>query len=67
METTSNGSFKELGLSSEILEALRTVGYESPSPIQLLTIPLILAGKDVFGQAQTRDRKNGSIRTASFV
>jgi ATP-dependent RNA helicase DeaD len=54
-------AFSELGLSPEILEAIHDVGYEKPSPIQEQTIPLLLEGKDVIGQAQT-----GSGKTAAF-
>src|SRR5215211_423047 len=54
-------TFAELGLSEPILEALRDVGYESPSPIQEQTIPLLLQGRDVLGQAQT-----GTGKTAAF-
>ena len=54
-------TFAELGLSPEILEALRDVGYEVPSPIQEQAIPPLLEGKDVIGQAQT-----GSGKTAAF-
>jgi ATP-dependent RNA helicase DeaD len=54
-------TFAELGLSEPILEALRDVGYEQPSPIQAQAIPLLLQGLDVIGQAQT-----GSGKTAAF-
>ena len=54
--------FRELGLSEPVLEALAAVGYESPSPIQAQTIPLLLAGSDVLGQAQT-----GTGKTAAFA
>ncbi len=54
--------FSELGLSQPILDALKTVGYESPSPIQARTIPLLLAGSDLLGQAQT-----GTGKTAAFA
>ena len=54
--------FSELGLSKSILRALDDVGYESPSPIQAATIPPLLAGKDVLGQAQT-----GTGKTAAFA
>jgi len=54
--------FKALGLSEETLAALEKKGFEKPSPIQELTIPLLLNGdKDVVGQAQT-----GSGKTAAF-
>ncbi len=54
-------TFAELGLSEQTLRALRDVGYEAPSPIQEQTIPLLLAGRDVIGQAQT-----GTGKTAAF-
>jgi ATP-dependent RNA helicase DeaD len=54
-------SFADLGLSESTLRALRDVGYESPSPIQELAIPLLLEGVDVIGQAQT-----GTGKTAAF-
>src|SRR5690349_6575954 len=55
-------SFSELGLSEPVLQALAAVGYESPSPIQAQTIPVILSGADVLGQAQT-----GTGKTAAFA
>lgn len=54
--------FRELGLSAPLLEALTAVGYETPSPIQAQTIPLLLAGSDLLGQAQT-----GTGKTAAFA
>src|ERR1700742_3955757 len=51
----------ELGLSDDILAALKDVGYEAPSPIQEQAIPPLLEGLDVIGQAQT-----GSGKTAAF-
>ncbi|HUA26442.1 MAG TPA: DEAD/DEAH box helicase [Steroidobacteraceae bacterium] len=54
--------FGELGLSAPILEALAAVGYETPSPIQAQTIPLLLSGSDLLGQAQT-----GTGKTAAFA
>jgi ATP-dependent RNA helicase DeaD len=44
------------------MKALKDVGYESPSPIQAKTIPLVMAGKDLVGQAQT-----GTGKTAAFA
>jgi ATP-dependent RNA helicase DeaD len=54
-------TFADLGLSQPILEALKDVGYEEPSPIQAQAIPPLLEGLDVIGQAQT-----GSGKTAAF-
>lgn len=44
-------AFTELGLAAPILHALQTIGYETPSAIQAETIPYLLAGRDVLGQA----------------
>ncbi len=55
-------SFKDLALSEPLQRVLADVGYESPSPIQAETIPHLLAGKDVLGQAQT-----GTGKTAAFA
>jgi ATP-dependent RNA helicase DeaD len=55
-------AFRDLGLDPALLKALQDVGYETPSPIQARTIPLILAGADVLGQAQT-----GTGKTAAFA
>jgi ATP-dependent RNA helicase DeaD len=54
-------SFDELGLSAPILSAIRQAGYETPSPIQAQSIPPLLAGRDILGQAQT-----GTGKTAAF-
>ena len=54
--------FNQLGLNNSIIKVLSEVGYETPSPIQAQTIPLILSGKDVLGQAQT-----GTGKTAAFA
>jgi ATP-dependent RNA helicase DeaD len=55
-------SFADLDLSTPVLQALAAVGYESPSPIQAATIPVLLAGHDMLGQAQT-----GTGKTAAFA
>jgi ATP-dependent RNA helicase DeaD len=55
-------TFTDLGLPEPLLRALADVGYESPSPIQAATIPPLLAGRDVLGQAQT-----GTGKTAAFA
>lgn len=54
--------FADLGLSPALLEAITSVGYETPSPIQAATIPTLLSGQDVLGQAQT-----GTGKTAAFA
>jgi hypothetical protein len=59
---TGPDSFDQFGLSKELLKAIGGVGYESPTPIQIKTIPLLLAGRDVVGQAQT-----GTGKTAAFA
>ena len=55
-------TFRDLALSEPVLAALEAVGYESPSPIQAATIPHLLEGRDVLGQAQT-----GTGKTAAFA
>lgn len=55
-------TFADLQLSDAIQRALTDVGYESPSPIQAATIPTLLDGRDVLGQAQT-----GTGKTAAFA
>ena len=54
-------TFSDLGLHDALLKSITAVGYEEPTPIQLATIPLLLAGNDVIAQAQT-----GSGKTAAF-
>ena len=46
--------FSDLGVSEEILRAVEDMGYTQPSPIQAQTIPLLLQGADVIGQAQVK-------------
>jgi ATP-dependent RNA helicase DeaD len=53
--------FDELNLSAEVQRAITEMGYEEASPIQSAAIPVLLAGKDVIGQAQT-----GTGKTAAF-
>jgi ATP-dependent RNA helicase RhlE len=55
-------SFTALGLSEKILEGVKAMGYAEPTPIQLRAIPLVLAGRDVIGSAQT-----GTGKTAAFA
>lgn len=54
-------TFRDLNLPTELLKALDEVGYETPSPIQAKTIPLLMAGTDVLGNAPT-----GTGKTAAF-
>ncbi len=54
--------FATLGLRSELLSALTTLGYEEPTPIQRETIPLLMEGGDLLGQAAT-----GTGKTAAFA
>jgi ATP-dependent RNA helicase DeaD len=58
----ASAGFSALALTPEVLQALADVGYESPSPIQAATIPSLLEGRDVLGQAQT-----GTGKTAAFA
>ncbi|RDY22612.1 ATP-dependent helicase [Romboutsia maritimum] len=53
--------FEDLPISEEIKKAIAEMGFEEPSPIQSQSIPVILSGKDVIGQAQT-----GTGKTAAF-
>ena len=55
-------NFTELGLSQELLHAIKESGYEEPTPIQKMAIPPILAGRDLVGSAQT-----GTGKTAAFA
>jgi len=55
-------TFNDLKLLPQILEALREKGYQSPTPVQELTIPAVMAGRDVLSLAQT-----GTGKTAAFA
>ncbi|HBR97299.1 MAG TPA: ATP-dependent RNA helicase [Gammaproteobacteria bacterium] len=55
-------TFADLGLPAHALNTLTALGYETPSPIQAASIPALLAGSDVLGQAQT-----GTGKTAAFA
>ena len=54
--------FDRLALSAPLLDAVAALGYTTPSPIQARCIPLLLAGHDLLGQAQT-----GTGKTAAFA
>src|SRR5471032_1231439 len=62
VDSPTPASFRGLALSEPVLRALTDVGYESPSPIQAATIPVLLSGADMLGQAQT-----GTGKTAAFA
>ncbi len=55
-------TFEQFGLSAEVLRAVTEQGYTTPTPIQDQAIPLVLAGRDVMGRAQT-----GTGKTAAFA
>ncbi|MEM9163095.1 MAG: DEAD/DEAH box helicase, partial [Cyanobacteria bacterium P01_F01_bin.4] len=61
-EVSTISRFDELALADPILKAIEQVGYESPSPIQAESIPPLLEGRDLLGQAQT-----GTGKTAAFA
>ncbi len=61
VDDVANG-FTALGLRDELLTALDDLGYEEPTPIQRETIPLLLTGRDLLGQAAT-----GTGKTAAFA
>jgi len=54
-------AFSKLGLAPAIVDGVKAMGYVEPTPIQLCAIPLVLAGRDVIGSAQT-----GTGKTAAF-
>ncbi|MGZ8900275.1 MAG: DEAD/DEAH box helicase [Limisphaerales bacterium] len=55
-------SFLNLGLSKPVLDAVLALGYESPTPIQAQSIPILMQGRDLIGSAQT-----GTGKTAAFA
>lgn len=59
---THSVPFTDLGLSDTVVRAVKAIGYESASPIQAATIPAMLEGADILGQAQT-----GTGKTAAFA
>jgi len=62
MVSAPTTNFDSLSLSAPILRVLKEVGYEHPSPIQAASIPILLKGQDIIGQAQT-----GTGKTAAFA
>lgn len=61
-EGQAEPSFGQLGLTPPIARAVEDLGYETPTPVQRLCIPQVLAGRDLLGQAQT-----GTGKTAAFA
>ncbi|GMQ88885.1 MAG: DEAD/DEAH box helicase [Gammaproteobacteria bacterium] len=61
-ESNTVTSFSEMNLVPPLLKAIEEVGYEQPSPIQAKSIPVLLEGRDLLGQAQT-----GTGKTAAFA
>ena len=55
-------SFRDLGLSEEVIHGVQSMGYMDPTPIQLRAFPVVLSGKDMIGSAQT-----GTGKTAAFA
>ncbi len=62
IESTGAPAFADFALSEQVLQALEDVGYRTPTPIQAQTIPVMLEGHDLLGQAQT-----GTGKTAAFA
>ena len=60
--TESSPGFAALGLTDALVQAVAALGYEEPTPVQRETIPLILSGRDLIGQAAT-----GTGKTAAFA
>src|SRR5580704_3696392 len=60
--TEHEGGFGSLGLIEPLARAVSALGYEEPTPVQRQTIPLLLARRDVLGQAAT-----GTGKTAAFA
>ncbi len=58
----TNAGFAELGLGTDLVNTLSALGYEEPTPIQRESIPALIAGKDLLGQAAT-----GTGKTAAFA
>lgn len=61
MTDTTNITFESLNLNPAVLQAITDMGYTSPTPIQKQSIPALLSGGDVLGEAQT-----GTGKTAAF-
>src|ERR1044072_624774 len=60
--STTEKPFDSLGLSAAVLDVVRRIGFQHPTPIQAEVIPVALSARDVIGRAQT-----GAGKTAAFV
>src|ERR1700712_5088956 len=60
--TDTPPTFAALGLQKGLADAVAALGYEEPTPVQRETIPLLLEGRDLLGQAAT-----GTGKTAAFA
>src|ERR1700740_3707826 len=54
-------SFNNVGLSPEVVRGTQAMGFVEPTPIQLRAFPIILAGKDLIGTAQTGTGKTAAL------
>src|SRR5829696_487680 len=61
-DASGNGRFAAFGLADTLVNAVTSLGYEEPTPVQRETIPLLLAGRDMLAQAAT-----GTGKTAAFA
>lgn len=59
---TNSVDFDQLGLPADILSSINQLGYETPTPVQEKSIPILLEGHDMLAQAQT-----GTGKTAAFA
>ena len=62
MDTVRTMSFRDLGLSEDVVHGVQSMGYIDPTPIQLRAFPVALTGRDLIGSAQT-----GTGKTAAFA
>ena len=56
----TEGKFEDLGISEDVLRAVRSIGWTEPTPVQIAAIPVGLEGADLLAQAQTGTGKTGT-------
>lgn len=61
-QSADKQTFADLGLPPDLCDLVKSLGYETPTPIQIQAIPPLIAGRDIIGQAQT-----GTGKTAAFA